>query len=235
MALDSMRLSGGRCPPLIVTILLLACFLLIFNWWSLSTENVELMSQLDQLQDQLKITVEERDKCFTVKGNIEQQYKNSESEVGVLHVRLQKQNELKKINDELTDDVTICKSELDSLSKLDVTKTATLEAQRLEKDRLTSQLDTKREETLKLISELNKTKADLQQLKQTCNKYDEQQKVKENLVKDVNNMGKNDEMANGENDMLGTQHENVAGANIQEQITAKSVSQQFANGDGNGQ
>lgn len=52
----------------------------------------------------------------------------------------------------------MCKSNLDSLTKLDVTKTATLEAQRLEKDGLITELDTKREETLKLISELNKVR-----------------------------------------------------------------------------
>ena len=55
MGIDSMRVGGGRCPPLLVAGLLAACLMLICNWWTLSTENFELLRQFDELNEQLKI------------------------------------------------------------------------------------------------------------------------------------------------------------------------------------
>ncbi|KAK0168632.1 hypothetical protein PV327_002410 [Microctonus hyperodae] len=231
MVMDSMRLGGGRCPPLVVSILLLACFLLIFNWWSLSTENIELINQLDQLQDQLKITVDERDKFLTLKDSFEQQLKNSESEVGVLHVRLQKQNELKKHNDELTEDLAMCKSKLDSLTKLDVTKTATLEAQRLEKDGLRTELDTKREETNKLVLELNKTKDEMELLKQTCNKNNGKDLEKNNADKDTSNLADLGELEVIEKYVPENMKKNNAVVNNDAEPSPKSITPQSTNLD----
>lgn len=54
MGIDGMRVGGGRCPPL-VAISILISFLLVCNWWNLSTENTELLSQIDQLHEELKI------------------------------------------------------------------------------------------------------------------------------------------------------------------------------------
>lgn len=85
-----------------------------------------------------------------MRGSLEQRYKHTEDELAILHVRLEQQNDLKKKNDELEDSITMCKSELDSLNKLDATKTATLETLRLEKDTINTQLDVKREENKKL-------------------------------------------------------------------------------------
>lgn len=53
-----MRVGGGRCPPLLVGGLLLACLMLVCNWWTLSSENLELVRQIDELNEQLKIRYE---------------------------------------------------------------------------------------------------------------------------------------------------------------------------------
>ncbi|XP_050452078.1 Golgi membrane protein 1-like isoform X2 [Cataglyphis hispanica] len=168
MGIDGMRVGGGRCPPLLVGGLLLACLMLICNWWTLSSENLELVRQIDDLNEQLKISAEERDQCVTLRGNLEQRYKHTEDELATLHVRLEQQIDLKKKNDELEDSVTVCKSELDSLAKLDATKTATLETLRLEKETINTQLDAKRNEYKELQEEVYRLKAEMDQLKLSC-------------------------------------------------------------------
>lgn len=168
MGIDGMRVGGGRCPPLLVGGLLLACLMLICNWWTLSSENLELVRQIDDLNEQLKISAEERDQCVTLRGNLEQRYKHTEDELATLHVRLEQQIDLKKKNDELEDSITMCKSELDSLNKLDATKTATLETLRLEKDTINNQLDVKREENKKLQEEVDRLEGEMAQLKLSC-------------------------------------------------------------------
>ncbi|XP_032673320.1 uncharacterized protein LOC116845106 isoform X1 [Odontomachus brunneus] len=169
MGIDGMRVGGGRCPPLLVVALLLVCLMLFCNWWALSSENVELVRQIDELNEQLKISAEERDQCVTLRGNLEQRYKHIEDELASVHVRMEQQIDFKKKNDELEDSVTVCKSELDSLNKLDATKTATLETLRLEKDTITTQLDVKRNENKKLQEEVEKLKGEVDQLKLSCN------------------------------------------------------------------
>ncbi|XP_054000442.1 Golgi membrane protein 1-like [Hylaeus anthracinus] len=173
MGIDSMRVGGGRCPPLLVGGLLVACLMLICNWWTLSSENIELVRQIDELNEQLKISAEERDQCVTLRGNLEQRYKHAEEEIASLHVRLEQQADLKKKNEELEDSVSICKSELDSLNKLDATKTATLETLRLEKNTLNTQIDVKQDENKKLQEEVDELKDELDKLKLTCNKTPE--------------------------------------------------------------
>ncbi|XP_076620481.1 uncharacterized protein LOC143341423 isoform X2 [Colletes latitarsis] len=170
MGIDSMRVGGGRCPPLLVGGLLVACLMLICNWWTLSSENIELVRQIDELNEQLKISAEERDQCVTLRGNLQQRYKNAEDELASLHVRLEQQADLKKKNEELEDSVTMCKSELDSLNKLDATKTATLKTLRLEKVTFNTQLDVKQDENKKLQEEVDQLKDELDKIKLTCNK-----------------------------------------------------------------
>ncbi|XP_018355904.1 PREDICTED: liprin-alpha-2-like isoform X2 [Trachymyrmex septentrionalis] len=169
MGIDSMRVGGGRCPPLLVGGLLLACLMLVCSWWTLSSENLELIRQIDDLNEQLKISAEERDQCVTLRGNLEQRFKHTEDELASLHVRLEQQMDFKKKNEELEDSVTMCKSELDSLNKLDATKTATLETLRLEKDTINTQLDVKRDENKKLQEEVDRLKGEIDQLKLSCN------------------------------------------------------------------
>ncbi|XP_018405330.1 PREDICTED: uncharacterized protein LOC108781752 isoform X2 [Cyphomyrmex costatus] len=177
MGIDSMRVSGGRCPPLLVGGLLLVCLMLVCSWWTLSSENLELIRQIDDLNEQLKISAEERDQCVTLRGNLEQRFKHTEDELASLHVRLEQQLDFKKKNEELEDSVTMCKSELDSLNKLDATKTATLETLRLEKDTINTQLDVKRDENKKLQEELDKLKGEIDQLKLGCNSPPEKKEI----------------------------------------------------------
>ncbi|XP_012256129.2 tax1-binding protein 1 homolog B-like isoform X3 [Athalia rosae] len=166
MGIDGMRVGGGRCPPLIVGGLLLACFLLVCNWWSLSTENTELLRQIDELSQHLKISAEERDQCVTLRSKLEQRYKKTEDDVARLHVQLEEEKESQKTKEEA---VTMCRSELDSLNKLDVTRTATLDTLRLEKETINGQLEEKKEENKRLQRELEKVQEELNQLKLTIN------------------------------------------------------------------
>ncbi|KAL6265251.1 hypothetical protein P5V15_002154 [Pogonomyrmex californicus] len=177
MGIDGMRVGGGRCPPLLVGGLLLACLMLVCSWWTLSSENLELVRQIDDLNEQLKISAEERDQCVTLRGNLEQRFKHTEDELASLHVRLEQQIDLKKKNEELEDSITMCKSELDSLNKLDATKTATLETLRLEKDTINTQLDAKRDENKKLQEEIDRIKGEVDQLKLSCNSPSEKKET----------------------------------------------------------
>lgn len=101
---------------------------------------------------------------MTLRGNLEQRYKHAEDELASLHVSLEKQMDIKKKNEELEDSITMCKSELDSLNKLDATKTATLETLRLEKDTINTQLDAKREEYKKLQEEVTKVRTHFERI-----------------------------------------------------------------------
>lgn len=87
MALDSMRVGGGRCPTSVVAVLLLICFLLTCNWWGLSTEKNELLLQIDQMRAEIKISLEEREKCDTSVSNLELRFKQSQETIASLHVR----------------------------------------------------------------------------------------------------------------------------------------------------
>ncbi|OAD55435.1 hypothetical protein WN48_04692 [Eufriesea mexicana] len=169
MGIDSMRVGGGRCPSLLVGGLLVACLVLICNWWTATSENIDLVRQIDKLNEELKISAEERDQCVTLRGNLEQRYKHAEDKVASLHVSLQQQTDLKKKNLELEDSINICKSELDSLNKLDATKTVTLKSLRLEKHTFDTQLDVQRDENKKLQEEIEQLKDDLDKIKHTCN------------------------------------------------------------------
>ncbi|XP_047369036.1 uncharacterized protein LOC124956803 isoform X1 [Vespa velutina] len=142
MGIDSMRVGTGRCSPLLVGGLFIACLMLICNWWTLSSENLDLVHQIDELNEQLKISAEDRDQCVTLRSKLEQRYKQMEDDIAYLHVRLEKQNDIEKKNDELKDSIVICKSELDSLNKLD--------AKRKENKKLQEELDRVKDEMEKL-------------------------------------------------------------------------------------
>lgn len=73
---------------------------------------------------------------------------------------MEQQADVKKKNDELEESVNMCKSELDSLKKLDATKTATLETLRLEKDTFNTQLYLKLDENKKLQEEIDRSGMD---------------------------------------------------------------------------
>ncbi|XP_076375950.1 uncharacterized protein LOC143259043 isoform X2 [Megalopta genalis] len=172
MGIDSMRVGGGRCPPLLVGGLLVACLMLICNWWTLSSENIELVRQIDELNEQLKISAEERDQCVTLRGNLEKSFKTAEKEMESLHVRLEQQTDLKKTNDKLEESLHSCKTDLDNLRKVDDTKSETLETLKVEKDNYNIQLEEKREENKKLQEEVDQLKEELDKIKLTCNKLE---------------------------------------------------------------
>lgn len=142
-----MRVGGGRCSPLLVGGLLIACLMLICNWWTLSSENFDLVHQIDELSEQLKISAEENDQCITLRSKLEQRYKHIEDEVAYLHVSLEKQNEFnKKQKEEFENSIAICKSELDS-----------------------NKMDVKRKENEKLQEELDKVKDEMEKFKLAYN------------------------------------------------------------------
>lgn len=142
-----MRVGGGRCSPLLVGGLLIACLMLICNWWTLSSENFDLVHQIDELSEQLKISAEENDQCITLRSKLEQRYKHIEDEVAYLHVSLEKQNEFnKKQKKEFENSIAICKSELDS-----------------------NKMDVKRKENEKLQEELDKVKDEMEKFKLAYN------------------------------------------------------------------
>ncbi|KZC06158.1 PREDICTED: Golgi membrane protein 1-like isoform X2 [Dufourea novaeangliae] len=173
MGIDSMRVGGGRCPPVLVGGLLVACLMLICNWWTLSSENIELVRQIDELNEQLKISAEERDQCVTLRGNLEKRYKHVEEEVASLHVRLDQQTDLKKKNEELRESINVYKTDLDSLRKLDVTKSATLKTLREDNDNFNTQLYEKLQENKKLQKEIVQLKDELDKVKLTCTRNPE--------------------------------------------------------------
>ncbi|XP_078049568.1 uncharacterized protein LOC144476466 isoform X1 [Augochlora pura] len=187
MGIDSMRVGGGRCPPLLVGGLLVTCLMLICNWWTLSSENIELVRQIDELNEQLKISAEERDQCVTLRGNLEKSFKNAEKEMESLHVRLEQQTDLKKKNDDMEESLQTCKTDLDNLRKVDDTKSETLETLKLEKENSNAQLEEKREENRKLQEEVDQLKDELNKIKLTYNKLDKTPELTQQSTRTANN------------------------------------------------
>ncbi|KAF7994198.1 hypothetical protein HCN44_011467 [Aphidius gifuensis] len=199
MGIDGMRVGAGRCPPLVVAVLLLISFLLVCNWWNLSTENAELLYQIDQLHEELKISLDERSRCIILKENFEKQYKHSEDELGALNVRLkQQESEAKTQHDELSVSLDVCKSELQSQQILDAAKTSTLEALRVKKDLLNETLDFKTKEFKKLQIDMDKVKNEFKSLTEKCKNQDI--KITNNNTDDVlDNTAKEEEGVGGNN------------------------------------
>ncbi|XP_058809324.1 uncharacterized protein LOC131674588 isoform X1 [Phymastichus coffea] len=152
MSIDSMRMGGGRCPPLLVGGLLIACIMMVCNWWTLSSTNLELLRQIDELNEQIKISVEERDQCVTQRGIYEKQLKDCTDDARTTHVKLSQVNE----------NLSTCNEELKSHKQLDVTKTATLETLRIDKQMLEEQNE-------KLKDEIKQAKSEIEKLKLTIN------------------------------------------------------------------
>lgn len=188
MGIDSMRVGGGRCPPLLVGGLLVACLMLICNWWTLSSENIELVRQIDELNEQLKISAEERDQCVTLRGILEKKFKHVEKEAEALHVRQeQQQTELRKKSEDLEESLNSCKTELDNLHKVDDTKSATLETLKVEKDNFNSQLEEKLDENKKLQEEVDQLKDELGKIKLTCSKLEKGPELTQQSTRTANN------------------------------------------------
>ncbi|XP_069673394.1 protein GOLM2-like isoform X1 [Periplaneta americana] len=179
MSLDSMRGSYGRCPPFLVAGLLVVCIILTFNWWSLSSQNYDLIKQLEELGEQLKISSEEQDLCVHQRLSVEGRVKTLEEEMAQLRVRLEQQRaenddmkkvletrddelkEFKKEHDKEHKSATLCNTELDSLKKLQVSMEGTIQTLKLEKSQFTSQLDEQKQEIQQLRQDLEQARAAL--------------------------------------------------------------------------
>lgn len=50
-----MRGNNGRCPPFLLGGCILLCIVLTCNWWSISSQNYDLIKQIDILEEQMRI------------------------------------------------------------------------------------------------------------------------------------------------------------------------------------
>lgn len=181
MSLDNMRGSYGRCPPFLVAGLLVVCIILTFNWWSLSSQNYDLIKQIEELGEQLKISSEEQDLCVHQRLSVEGRVKVVEEEMAQVRVNLDQQRtdndemkknletkddklrEMKKEQDNIHKSASLCKTELESLKKLQISKEGTIASLRLEKDQFTAQLEGQKEELQRLQNELEQVRASLRE------------------------------------------------------------------------
>ncbi|XP_032523070.2 uncharacterized protein LOC116774445 [Danaus plexippus] len=161
MGIENMR----RWPMYIVFALCILLTLSLLNSWSMETE---LQNRLGEVSSQLQECSRQQTSCMEESLRFQQQRDNYNSKVNDLEglkgklasdvsdfrTRLAK-SEI-QVNRTLVD-VELCKTELESLKNLQVSKTATLETLRLEKETLTTQL----EERKKRIEELEKEIAKL--------------------------------------------------------------------------
>ncbi|XP_043683422.1 uncharacterized protein LOC122636351 isoform X2 [Vespula pensylvanica] len=143
MVFDRMKHEKTKkYSSVIFTLLIFWTFLLSYYWWYLSSENIDFSIQVNQLNEQLKMSIEERNQCVTLRMKLEQRYKQMEDDIAYLHIKLEKQNNIQKKNDELKNSMTICKSKLHSLSILN--------AKLKENERFQKELEKVKDELVKL-------------------------------------------------------------------------------------
>lgn len=118
------RANNGRCPPFLVGGLILLSILLICNWWSFSSQNYELVKQIDILEEQMRLCSEDRNQCGNERAKLE-------TNIGELKIQIDQQTkEHKNGIDRIEKDKSMCKTELTSLKNLDASKTESLNALR---------------------------------------------------------------------------------------------------------
>ncbi|XP_026272907.1 uncharacterized protein LOC113202749 [Frankliniella occidentalis] len=175
MGVDLLRGSGGRSHFLVATFAILSLFLL-FNWWSLSTDNLDLLKQIEGLTQHLKSSSSLLDQCRHDRGTFEGRVKRLEDDTEKLVQKLdsEKQQEErlesnlkeknkealdseKKFND-ATSSLKMCKTELESLKKVDLSKDGVIASMRIEKSGLNSQIQELKEQVKKLNDEINQFK-----------------------------------------------------------------------------
>ncbi|XP_047000359.1 protein sgm1-like isoform X1 [Schistocerca americana] len=183
MGIDNMRGGYGRCPPLLAGGLFVMCVILVFNWWSLSSQNYELLKQLQDLSEQLKISSDEQDLCIRQKQGLETRNKLTEDDLAKSRVRIEliekendelkktvetKEEELRtsqKAKEEAQGNADRCNTELDSLKKLDISKDGTMASLRLDKNRVTKELETLQQQVKKLRTQLDNAQSELANMK----------------------------------------------------------------------
>lgn len=93
---------------------------------------------------------------MTSRAKLQQSKKKSEEEKASLHVRIAHQYELQKQKEEVEISLTACKTQVSSLTNVDKTRSATIDALHLEKNTTSIKLKETIEENKKLHEELDK-------------------------------------------------------------------------------
>ncbi|KAG8228452.1 hypothetical protein J437_LFUL009103 [Ladona fulva] len=179
MGIEHMRGNYGRCPPFLFGGLVLVCLIITVNWWSLSTQNNDLIRQLEDLGEKFKFSSDQREQCLQLRMVLDNRLKNTEEELAQVRVRLEKMkieinkmkaeesrkdDELKSIqknSEDFQNTASLCTSELESLKKVDISKDATIASLRIEKDKYSE----KDLEIAKLRNELEEAKQEIVALK----------------------------------------------------------------------
>ncbi|XP_038218846.1 uncharacterized protein LOC119837357 [Zerene cesonia] len=165
MGLENMR----RWPMYIV---FAVCFLLtlsLFNSWSMETE---LQKKVSELSTQLQECSKQQTTCMEESLRHSQQKDSFNTKINQLeNQKVQLSNDLTDYKDKLSKsdakvnrtlvDVELCKTELQSLQNLQVSKSATLDTLRLEKETLTSQLEERKQKIDELEKEILRLKASM--------------------------------------------------------------------------
>ncbi|XP_046398385.1 uncharacterized protein LOC124165125 isoform X4 [Ischnura elegans] len=184
MGIEQMRGNYGRYPPFLFGGLLLVCLISTVQWWSLATQNNDLIRQLEDLGEKFKLSSDQREQCLQLRMVLDNRLKNTEDELAQVKVRLEKMKvevnnmktqesqkdvELKtqmKNAGDAQNAAAMCGSELESLKKLDIAKDGTIASLKIEKDKYSSKVDEKDQEISKLKSELDAVKVKLSSLKE---------------------------------------------------------------------
>lgn len=165
MGIENMR----RWPTYIVFAVCILLLLSLFNNWSLETE---LRNKISEISTQLQECSKQQSSCMEESLSLMEQRDNYVVKVNELD------NEKNKLNNAIFDyknkiskaesnanhtlvDTELCKTELESLKNLQLTKSATLDSLRLEKLTLSAQLDERKEKIEELEKEVQKLKAAL--------------------------------------------------------------------------
>ncbi|CAF4762085.1 unnamed protein product [Pieris macdunnoughi] len=165
MGLENMR----RWPMYIV---FAVCFLLtlsLFNSWSMETE---LQNKLTELSTQLQECSKHQTTCMEDSLRHIQEKDSFNSKINDLeNQKIQLSNDLLDYKDKMSKsetkinrtlvDVELCKTELQSLQNLQLSKSATLETLRLEKETLTSQLEERKQKVEELEKEMLRLKSSI--------------------------------------------------------------------------
>lgn len=165
MGLENMR----RWPMYIVFAVCILLILSLFNNWSVETELrtrvAEISTQLQECSKQQTSCMEESLTLLEQRDNYVSKVNDLDKQKGKLAENLSMlKNKLAKsetqVNRTLVD-VELCKTELQSLQNLQLSKTATLETLRLDKETLTAQLTERKQKIADLEKEIERLKSSL--------------------------------------------------------------------------
>ncbi|KAL4713443.1 hypothetical protein ACJJTC_010428 [Scirpophaga incertulas] len=163
MGIENMR----RWPMYIVFALCILFILSLFNNWSIESD---LRNRIDEISSQLQVCskqqtscmeesltlLEQRDSYVSKVNEFDSQKIKLNADISVYKNKLDKSE--MQVNRTLVD-LELCKTELQSLKNLQVSKSATLDTLRLEKETLTSQLADKKQRIADLEKEVEKLRS----------------------------------------------------------------------------